>query len=303
MLRCAEGDLDAEGWRVAAQRDYTEVMNAAATLAPAPALRRCAEQGFEGVLASDSASDIYRANALLGIHTLRLGQGLHGDVRRLAATEEGKRFHLDWLFLLEAAAGIGFGPEAAELARAQGSDFQAMSSPLLWGRGTWEARRGDPEAAAAIASILDSRADSNGLRRDRLLADVVAAHASLATGDTTRAQGRLAALEPVGNLKEITWSLWDPLGFERLTLAEILLAQRNYPEAIRVASLLDAPAPIVYLLYRPRSLQLRLAAARELGDRDLIRMYEARLSALGQPRIREADDRRSEPEGQGGATW
>ena len=281
MLRCAEGRLDAEGWRAAARRDYTEVMDAAATLAPAPALRRCAEQGFAGVLASDSASDIYRANALLGIHTLRLGQGLHGAVRELAATEEGKRFHLNWLFLLEAAAGIGFAPEAAELARAQGSGFHAMSSPLLWGRGTWEARRGDPKAAAAIASILDSRADSNGLRRDRLFADVVAAHASLAAGDTAAAQARLAALKPGGNLPEITWSLWEPLGFERLTLAEILLAQRNYPEVIRVASLLDSPAPFVYLLYRPRSLQLRLAAARELGDRDLMRMYEARLSALG----------------------
>jgi hypothetical protein len=178
-----------------------------------------------------------------------------------------------------------------------------MSSPLLWGRGTWEARRGDPKAAAAIASILDSRADSNGVRRDRLFADVVAAHASLAAGDTATALARLAALEPAGNLQEIAWSLWDPLAFERLTLAEIFLAQRNYAEAIRVASLLDSPAPFVYLLYGRSSLQLRLNAARKLEERDLIRMYEARLSALGQPGVREADERRSEPRGEGGATW
>ena len=303
MLRCAEGDLDAEGWRAAARRSYPEAMDAAATLAPAPGLRKCAEEGFEGVLASDSASEVYRANALLGLHVVKLGQGMHGAVRGLAATEEGQRFHLDWLFLLEAAAGIGFGPEAAELARAQGVDFRSMSSPLLWGRGTWEARRGDPRAAAAIASILSSRADSNGLTRDRLLADVVAAHSALAAGDTATAQARLAALEPTGNLEEITWSLWHPLAFERLTLAEILLARRSYPEAIRIASLLDAPAPFVYLIYRPKSLQLRLAAARGLGDRDLIRMYEARLSALGQPAIHQADDSRSEPTGEGGATW
>jgi hypothetical protein len=39
------------------------------------------------------------------------------------------------------------------------------------------------------------------------------------------------------------------------------------------------------------SLQLRLQAARALDRADLVRIYEARLSALGQPEVREADDR------------
>jgi hypothetical protein len=291
MLRCAEGGLDAEGWQAAARHDYSEVMGAAATLAPAPSLEECARQGFRAVLAIDSAPVGYRFNALLGWHILELARGRYRAAGALAETEEGRRRRFGQIFLIEAAAGIAFYREAAELARAQGSDFPSMSSAVLWGRGLWEARRGDPKAASAIGSILGARADSSGLHHERLFADVVAAHALLAASDTVGARARLAALEPAANFQDITWSLWESLGFERLTLAEIALAQRDYSEAIRAASLLDSPAPITYLVYRPRSLQIRLAAARALKRDDLVRMYQARLSTLG-----------SEPREEGGGT-
>ena len=291
MLRCAEGGIDAEGWRAAASRDHVGVMNAGATLLPAAGLSHCAEQAFEGVLASESADRSLRANALFAVHALRLRRGEYRAAKALAATEDGRQFRLDRLFLLEAAAGIAYGAEAADLARAQGSDFGAMSSPLLWARGIWEARRGAPAAAAVIASLLASRADSTGQRTDRLFADVVAAHAALAAGDTAVAVERLAALRPAAVLEDLAWSLWEPLGLERLTLAEIAYARGDYREAIRLATLLDSPAPLAYIFYRPMSLQLRLQAARALDRADLVRIYEARLSALGQPEVREADDR------------
>jgi hypothetical protein len=291
MLRCAEGGLDAVGWQEAAARDFADVMGAAATLLQAPALGNCAQQALAGVLASDGAPRIYRANALFGIHALQLSQGRYRAAGALAATEDGKRFELGWLFLLEAAAGVAFGRDAADLARAQGSDFVRMPSPLLWARGTWEARRGDPGAAAAIASILAGRANVSGRHMDRLFADVVGAHAALAAGDTSAGWKRLSVLEPAADVQDIAWSLWEPLGLERLTLAEIAYARKDYAEAIRVASLLDSPAPFAYLIYRRMSLQLRLEASRKLNRADLVRIYEARLSALGHPRVEEADDR------------
>jgi hypothetical protein len=102
---------------------------------------------------------------------------------------------------------------------------------------------------------------------------------------------RLAALRPAAVLEDLAWSLWEPLGLERLTLAEIAYARGDYLETIRLATLLDSPAPLAYTFYRPMSLQLRLQAARALDRADLVRIYEARLSALGQPQVREADDR------------
>jgi hypothetical protein len=126
---------------------------------------------------------------------------------------------------------------------------------------------------------------------DRLFADVVGAHAALAAGDTSAGWKRLSVLEPAADVQDIAWSLWEPLGLERLTLAEIAYARKDYAEAIRVASLLDSPAPFAYLIYRRMSLQLRLEASRKLNRADLVRIYEARLSALGHPRVEEADDR------------
>jgi tRNA A-37 threonylcarbamoyl transferase component Bud32 len=291
MLRCAQGGMDLEEWKAAAARGEANVMAAAATLLQSPALRRCAQGALEGVLANDSAARVYRANALFGLHALHLSQGRYTDAKALAATEDGRRFRLDWLFLLEAAAGVAYGQEAAALARAEGGDFGTMPSPLLWARGTWEARRGDPRAAAAIASALAGRADSSGLRTDRLFADAVGAQAALAAGDTLAAQARLTALEPAADIQTIAWSLWEPLGLERLTLAEIAYARMDYAGAIRLATLLDSPAPFAYLIYRPLSLQLRIEAARKLNRADLVRTYEARLSALGHPSVPGAGDR------------
>ncbi len=289
MVRCASGALDTVGWRTAAGRDYTEVMDAATTLSRAPALRRCAQDGFRAVLATGDATDPYRFNALLGLHALFLGEGRYGAARRLAESAEGKRFYLEMLFLVDAAAGIAFQPEAAALARSQGTDYRGMSSPLLWARGTWEARRGDETAAQEIASILAGRAAAGGTHEDSLFARVAAAHVSLAKGDTADAERRFSALVPAANLETLAWSLWEPLGLERLVLAEVYLAEGRYAEAIRTAAALDAPRPFSYLLYRPASLELRLRAARALGRGDLVRTYEAQLAALGRHEARDAD--------------
>jgi hypothetical protein len=270
-------------------RDYSVAWDAAKTLAGAPRFTQCAENAFRSVLATESASASHRFNALLGLYEVLLGQGRNREAVALLSTPDGTRFHLKSLLYLQAAAGLGFEHEAANLARSQGLDLSSSSSPVLWLRGVWEAHRRDPAAAGRIARALVARADSGRNPVDRRLADLVSAHAALATGDTAEAIRRFTSMTPTGNMQTIAESLWEPLGLERLTLARVFLDRRDFEGAIRVASTLDAPAPISFLLYRPASLRLRLRAARALGQRELVANYEARLSALGLHSLDEAD--------------
>jgi Tfp pilus assembly protein PilF len=142
----------------------------------------------------------------------------------------------------------------------------------------WHAHRGPLADARRIAAILAARADSSGQSRDSLFARIVAAHVALGGGDTTQARDRLEALLPRADPDELAWSLWSPLGLERLLLARILLAQRDFEGALRVASVFDSAQPIAYVRDLPASLQLRLRAAQALGRQDLVTHYRARLA-------------------------
>jgi Tfp pilus assembly protein PilF len=281
MVNCARGKMDSSAWLAVAHRDYSITMDAAKTLAGAPRFMPCAEHAFGSVLASDSASVPYRFYAVHGLYEVLLAQGRDREARALAATRDGARFHLDQIFYLQSAAGLGFEREAAELARSQPIDLPTTSSTLLWERGVWEAHRGDPALARRIAARLLARADSNRNQVDRPYANLVLLHVMLATGDTAQAVRQLTSMVPTGNPDAIAWSPWESLGLERLTLARVLFERGDYEGVIRAASTLDAPAPIFFLLFRPASLRLRLRAARALGRTELVKGYEARLTALG----------------------
>ena len=289
MVNCARGQVDSSAWQAVAHRDYSVAWDAAKTLAGAPRFAQCAENAFRSVAATDSASAGYRFNALLGLYEVLLAQRRNGEAEAVLSTPDGTRFHLKRLQYLQAAAGLGFEREASDLARSQAFDLSGDSSPSLWLRGIWEAHRGSPAAAGRISAALSSRADSSRDSVDRRLAGLVSAHVFLAAGDTAEAIRRFESMTPTGNVQTIAQSLWEPLGLERLTLAKVLLLRRDFEGAIKVASTLDAPAPISFLLYRPESLRLRLRAARALGQRELITKYEARLSALGLHSTDEAD--------------
>jgi len=58
------------------------------------------------------------------------------------------------------------------------------------------------------------------------------------------------------------------------------LADGRPAEALRVAQNFDAAAPVIYLLYLPASLSLRVRIAQALGDRDLEARMRVRLDAL-----------------------
>jgi hypothetical protein len=66
-----------------------------------------------------------------------------------------------------------------------------------------------------------------------------------------------------------------------LALAELLFARGWFAEVLRVASIFDSPSPVMYLIYLPVSLGVRLRAAQALGDAALAERFRARLVALG----------------------
>jgi hypothetical protein len=124
-------------------------------------------------------------------------------------------------------------------------------------------------------------AEESGDPRQRLFADALASHLSLARGDTTDAIERLRALRPNATRATLIWGLAESLAVERLLLAELLLARGEYEEAHDVTAVFDHPAPYIYLPFLSRSLTIRLEAAESMGRGDLADRYRQRLQALG----------------------
>jgi hypothetical protein len=72
----------------------------------------------------------------------------------------------------------------------------------------------------------------------------------------------------------------EPFGQEQLLLAELLLAQGRARETLEVATGLDHPRPITYLVYLRQSLMVRIKAAESLHNQRLVGAYEVRVRNL-----------------------
>jgi hypothetical protein len=109
----------------------------------------------------------------------------------------------------------------------------------------------------------------------------MAAFATFADGDSARALAMFKSLvdEPVPGA-DLAWDLVAPRGPERLMLARLLVAKKDYRKAIDVANVFDASWPAIYLLYTAPSLELRADAAAAAGDSDMSSRFRQRLSAL-----------------------
>jgi serine/threonine-protein kinase len=280
MLRCTREGTEAIPWEATARRAYHEVLDVAHALATAPGHSACAKDAFRAVVANDSADDSHRFGALFGLQNVLLRERRFDEVRALLKSETGKRYGGDYFFLLDGAAVGAFDQEADDVARAQGSEYSAMATRKLWILGLWSAARGRTGEAGRIAAALRLKADSSSDSRDRLFADIVTAHASLGNRDTATALLHLEAMAPAARWNELAWSLWEPLGAERLLLAELVLERGDPGRALRIASTFDAPGPMAYLLYLPKSLAVRARAADALGREELSARYRTRLAAL-----------------------
>lgn len=283
MLRCARGDMGAGDWAVAAARAPRDVLDATGPLSTGASHRRCAELGLRAVFTSDSASPALRFNALFGLQSLLVQQRRYAEVRKLLGSPRAASLGGPFFFLNDAFADPAFKADARAVVREQGNDYAGMSPTKLWLLGTWEAYFGTPEALAAVETALHFKVDSSGQGKDSTLARIVAAHAAVAAADTSLALERLRALEPVGTIQDITWSLWSSMGLERLMLARLLVSRGEHTEAIRFASVFDSPQPTIYLIFVVPSLALRAQAAQSLGEQDRARRYRARLATLTAP--------------------
>ena len=194
------------------------------------------------------------------------------------------------LYLLHAIAGAEVEEqalEAEEFGEQWGEQYERFREFreeymwVAWLYGTWHAHRGDSANVRALQGILETRAAASGNTETALYAEALAADVALLNGDTTHAIERLSGLSSVGTSDSLSGAFGLSLPTERLRLAEVLCAQRRYRECLDAASVFDHQTPLVYVIFVPASLQLRLRAARALGLSDLARDYQQRLTTLG----------------------
>ena len=291
MRTCVFDGGGAVDWPRVARQTPQDLLTAGKSLAAAGSQLPCAERAFRAILAGDTASDSpgvgRRWIALLGLQSLLVARGRSAEVPALldSAARAGMPA-APALYLIDAAVGVDVGRHAAEVASRDAERYgpeyrRATSNNRLWLLALWEASRGRTSQVTAIAAELEVRARHTGARRDRLLADAVAAHAALARGDSAGALRRFEALVPTAPGAELVWDVFEPLAVERLVLMRLLLAQGRTREALDVGAVFDSPQPLMHLLLLRAGLELRVRAARALKYDDLARRLAGRLEGLG----------------------
>jgi hypothetical protein len=226
----------------------------------------CARAAFHFTLSSRESKDGALWGAVVGINASLMAAGRVDEALRFVNSPAADRLRGWSLLFVNAAAGAPAANLARSRAEAFGTDFQRFPTPRLWLLTTWHSSQSDTGELERIEKVLTSRRDSSGARLDSLVASVATAHLAVAKGDTVRAIRLLSALEPRATYADLMWQPWEAMAGERILLARLHLARREYADAIRVASLLDAPGPMINLVFLQRSLEIREGAALALGD-------------------------------------
>ena len=282
MLRCFDKGASPGEWRRVAATDWIDLTAAALVLAAPAASPSCATDAFRAVMEERQAGGAYRPNAYFALQSLLAMQGRNEELGQLVGSEYGVEFSGAWYLLFAAVTGAPFDREVDSLVQAQGSDYAAMPTVRLWFLGLWEANRGDVNRLRMIETSLGRKADSSGSRQDRLLSDIIAAHAALARGDSAGALRRLAALRTVTTRIQAVWSGWGALSFEHLALARLLQVAGDQKGALAEVAAFDAPAPpITSWLCLPAAYVVGVKAAKALGRMDLAAGYRSRLHGIG----------------------
>ena len=282
MLRCAARGPQAIDWRELVLNDVTPVAQAARSLGVGGAFAGCAMSAWRAVLAHAAPDNRWRYAAWTGLQSLLVATGRDAELTALLDTTSEFGTTTKLHSIVDALAGADLNEQAESVADELRGELFDLNEWRLWFLGTWNAHRGRVEEARAIRDTLVARAARTGDRRTNLIARSMSAHVALADGDTTVAIQRLDALAPTA-LRARLQHPWESLGLERLMLARVLLAEGRYAEAYRVGETFDSPGAvnIIYPLFLPASLEIRLQAARVLNDQPAIQSIEARLSALG----------------------
>jgi tetratricopeptide (TPR) repeat protein len=286
-LRCVRHGREGFDWMPLVGDHGRSVVQAGMALAAGGAQPRCARGAF---LAAWSAElpVAYRYTALRGLFGLELAQGRYGAADSLVgiALGEGQSYSAArLLYVYGALVGAPFQKQAAEaeamLRSAWGDIYAGPVTEWRWLMGAWLARTGEGERLARLVEDMGRVARDTDDREGRLLSLALETHLAVLQGDTVAALSLLQNLEPDGPRDRLSFHEPESLGLERLLLAELQLARGDPQAAYRTAALLDHSAPLVYPLFLPRSLTLRLEAAEQAGRADWIASARSRLETLG----------------------
>jgi hypothetical protein len=250
---------------------------------------RCAEAAWRAVLDGDTAL-INQIAGLRGLQSLLLAETRYAEAERLLANVGRVRpKYLAQVYITDLIANAPYDVQAAVGADTIRDGIRTnpeLPSERIWSLGLWEARQRRADAVRWVAELLEARHRKLGKPMDSVFARSLRSRLALLAGDTATALGILEGLTSVGSKVAITWEEYGALPTERLLLAELQLARRQWRAALETASGFDAPAPLIYAAFLPASLRIRILAARALEEYDLARRLDARYRALrrGPPR-------------------
>ncbi len=292
MDACVRKGATGIEWESLARTRPAPLVIAAAHLGAGGRRWACSLAAFDALLRIDTLpddrSDGRRWASLLGSQAIALGRGDTLTARR-AIERFAARWHMGGsLFLLDQVA-LGVFPQVGDSvarvdAQAYGDDFGRCAVPYrCWLLGMHMVRAGDAAHASQAARHLLASAAGAGARGDSLMARSLDAHIALQGGDTALAIAQYRSLLASPRLPpEIEWDEALPMAAERMALSRVMLARREFREALDVLEVFDARAS-VHLLYLPESLRLRAAAADSLGEAAKAATFRTRLSALASP--------------------
>ncbi len=291
MVACVRGHGFA--WQAAASVDAASVLAASRELLAHFAQPTCAEDGLRALLQSSTTSAGIRWSALLHLQGLLVATRRDVELRTLldstvmAGTTQARA-----LYIIDAIAGVDrslMAPKAQEAVGfaqlAYGPTYERASAQTRWVLGLWHAVTGDTARLRAIVSVSDSVARVGG-RRERLFAQALRARLLLAVADSAGALVAYTALAPSARRDSLAYELFEPLGVERLALAELQMAQGAYAAAARTAAHLEQVQPAIYLAFLPLSLDIRARAADRLDKTIDAKQFRERLRAIERLRDR-----------------
>lgn len=282
-------------WRSTAQRDGLATLYAGYALNGAGAQLGCGIDLVRAALEYGNLDRATRGSAISALAGALTAAGRSGEAMTMLDTLLANGdMAAGFPIILEAAAGARADSEAAGLdsymRQRLGPGYAGIDAVTAWALGTWHAGRGDSEALRllhrrAVESLQRLRQSASPrpdrLRRERMLAEALAADLALLNDTPDTAIRRFRALRTSASSRQLTWQPDEALAVERMTLARLLLRTRQYQEAHDVAAVFDHPAPISFLYFLPESLGIRYAAARALGRRRQAEAYEERLRKIG----------------------
>jgi tetratricopeptide (TPR) repeat protein len=280
MLACVRDGRKGIEWSKVT-RIPLEVLSAAKQLAGGGLYPGCAEEGYRAVYGDTTGTMGDRWGALLGLQSVLAAEGRVSELRATIDSAVARGFGpVRYLYVLDALAGVQVVAEADSVAASTTTDAKAPPS-ALWLAGEWYAHAGDHLRTRALRDSLASRAVRKPGDGTEAYVAVLDARLALLQGDTAGTITALQAVLGAGPQRDLDWGIGASLAADRLLLARLLLARREWREAILSATVFDHPIPAVFVPFVPASLEVRRTAAEALGETREARTYKDRLAALG----------------------